>query len=207
MRASRRAALRLLAAGGLATALPVAATAEAAAPADLVMVIRHGEKAAHSGPPFGVTADGRQDGSSLNPRGWSRAGALVGLFTGAGAGLRAPTAIYAAAPTADGKRHRMAQTVSPLAARLGLRVNTTYTKGDEVELVAEVARLTGSTLICWEHGEIPLIGQLLGPVSPAPPTRWSGDRFDQIWLFTRTGTGWGFTQRAQALLDGDLPRT
>lgn len=209
MRASRRTALKLLTATGVAAAVPAgiaqAATRDSAA--DVVMLIRHGEKPPDSGKPYGITADGVKDDSSLTTRGWSRAGSLVGLFAPAGgtpirSGLRTPDAIFATTSTSSG-HHRMLQTVTPLAAKLGKTVNTSYAKGDTAGVAAAVAKRSGTTLVSWEHSEIPDIAAHLGAVSPTPPSTWPDERFDVVWVFARSGSGWSFTQVPQLLLSGD----
>jgi hypothetical protein len=45
-----------------------------------IAFVRHAEKQPGDGPPHGVLVDGTPDPDSLIPRGWQRAGALVGLF-------------------------------------------------------------------------------------------------------------------------------
>ncbi|AHH95835.1 hypothetical protein GCM10010174_24470 [Kutzneria viridogrisea] len=206
MRASRRTALKLFAATGAAAAVPIGTASAATSAADVVMLIRHGEKPADSGAPYGIDADGNTDDASLTTRGWSRAGALAALFAPAGtpikSGLRTPTAIYATTSTSK-KHHRMLETVTPLADKLGLTVNTSHAKGDTSEVAADVAKRTGTTLVCWEHTEIPEIAAALGKVSPTPPSTWPDERFDVVWVFTRNGSGWTFSQVPQQLLSGD----
>jgi hypothetical protein len=84
-------------------------------------------------------------------------------------GLARPTAVYAAGGT-GGEGQRPRQTVTPLAARFGIPVNTHYAEGDE------------ATLICWQHGELPSILTALGTVTPAPPSTWPDNRFDLVWV-------------------------
>jgi hypothetical protein len=56
-----------------------------------VLLIRHAEKPLGDSPPFGVTEQGVVDRESLTPRGWQRAGALVGFFgTGPDPGSSGP---------------------------------------------------------------------------------------------------------------------
>jgi hypothetical protein len=92
-----------------------------------------------------------------------------------------------------------------LAAKLGLRVDTSYSKGDEAALATRVATQAGPTLISWQHQEIPAITAALGPITPTPPARWPDDRFDMVWTFTATNHGWDFAQIPQMLLPGDDP--
>jgi len=208
---------RAFLAAGLATAAGAAFTGCAAQPAPvaeatasgtapLVMVIRHAEKPTGKGAPHGVTPEGEQDDESLTVRGWTRAGALVDLFAAASgtvrAGLVTPATVVAASP--DGASRRPFQTVSPLAARLGLAVDTSHRKGDEAAVGAALQKATDATLVAWEHEAIPSIVAAMGTVTPAPPATWPDDRFDLVWCFARNGTaGWGFSQVTQQLLDGD----
>src|SRR5690242_18318012 len=110
-----------------------------------IMVIRHAEKpTTKHQPPYGVNYVGEQDWESLTVRGWQRAGALVTLFdpsNGAPARphLAVPTIIYASNPRGAGgaeqdegsKSKRPLQTVTPLAARLGIVPRLSFAKGDE----------------------------------------------------------------------------
>lgn len=108
----------------------------------VILLMRHAEKP--DGVALGVDEMGAADEQSLIVRGWQRAGALPGLF-GKEAPLPAPDRIYATATlklkTPDGKigsrSKRPTETVSVLAARLGLKTNGTFTKGQEAALVAE----------------------------------------------------------------------
>jgi hypothetical protein len=200
VRTTRRTLLRLLTVGGAAAAVP--ATIGAAQP-DVVMIIRHGEKPPDSGKPYGITADGVKDSSSLTVQGWQRAGGLADLFSGGGK-VRVPDAIYAV-DHSDGKHLRMSQTVTPLAGKLGVSLDTTYAEGDEAALAAAVAKRTGTTLICWEHSAIADIVANLGAITPQPPSNWPDDRFDMVFVFTRSGSGWAFTQVPELLLPGDKP--
>lgn len=79
------AALALTACSAAATGAPpttvhAASASPSASDAPLIMLIRHAEKPAASGVPYGVEPDGSQDAESLTVAGWQRAGALVGLL-------------------------------------------------------------------------------------------------------------------------------
>ena len=209
---NRRAALTALAGGavsGLAGCQPgKAGTAPGAA---TVMIIRHAEKPPASSAPFGVQADGTQDAESLTTVGWTRAGALVELFaprTAKGAftqvrdGLLRPTTIFAADPGAKGSK-RPQQTVTALAAVLGLKLDLTYRKGDEAGLADKLRSVTGAVVVAWEHENIGDILAGLGTITPAPPTDWPDSRFDVVYVLTGSGSAWSFRQVAQMLLAGD----
>jgi hypothetical protein len=172
------------------------------------MIIRHGEKPTTAALPFGIDLSGAPDTHSLTEQGWIRAASLVGLFVprpGSGrASLPRPTMIYASG-TGDGGQegNRPRQTVRPLAMALRVPVDTSYSRGDEARLAAHAASEPGPTLICWQHGEIPTMAAALGGVTPAPPKTWPDDRYDVIWTFTSTGSGWRFQQVPERLLPGD----
>lgn len=175
----------------------------------VIMIIRHAEKPLHpAGSPHGITPDGDRDQHSLTVDGWVRTGALVGLFAPSRgeptAGLRRPDTIYGSAH-AGGHSKRSEQTVTPLAARLGLDVIKRYAAGQETLLAKELRNRPGVTLVCWHHEAIHQITEHLGEIVPTPPAHWPHDRFDVVWVLTRYGTGWRFAQVPQMLLPGDLP--
>ncbi|AYF76429.1 histidine phosphatase family protein [Nocardia yunnanensis] len=190
---------------------PVSPPASTGTPPNLIMIIRHAEKPDGSGKPYGLTADGDRDEESLTTRGWTRAGALIGLFdprNGDGSpaalrpGLARPATIFASNAGAHGSK-RPEQTVTPLAAALGSTVDTRFSKGQEAELVAALAGAPGPVLISWQHENIGSIIAHLGQVTPTPPSSWPGERFDLVYLFTRNDKGWNFAQHTQNLLSGD----
>ncbi|MFF2146046.1 hypothetical protein [Kitasatospora sp. NPDC058190] len=170
--------------------------------AAFVMIIRHGEKPDGNQP--GLDENGKHDGKSLTQRGWDRAKALPTLFAPPAAGLRTPARIYAATdqgPMAGA--HRMRQTVTPLAAKLRLTVDTTYAESQESELAGAALAGTQPVLICWEHSRIPRIVEALGASGSGVPGTWP-DRFDLVWVFSRpAGGAWTFQEVHQHLLDGD----
>jgi hypothetical protein len=174
----------------------------------VIMIIRHAEKPNHSGSPYGITPDGEFDRHSLTVNGWIRAGALVGLFAPSRgeppAGLYRPDTVYAPAYQ-EGHSKRSVQTVTALAARLGLNVVKRHSAGDEAQLASELTDRPGAALVSWKHESIHKIVDHLGDVTPAPPAQWPGDRYDVVWTFTRNGNGWRFAQVPQMLLPGDLP--
>lgn len=187
-----------------------------------MMVIRHGEKpTAKHQPPYGVTADGEQDWESLTVRGWHSAGALETLFDPSPGGLAnphlaKPAIIYASKPREPGdsdddgsKSKRPLQTITPLAARLGVSPKRNFGKGDEAGLAAAVLRSSEVVLICWQHEKIDKIAHhLLGqdPVDGTIPHAWPDDRFDMVWVLDPPSSAhgrWSFVQVPQNLLHGD----
>lgn len=198
---------------GPAPAVDAPAERKSATGPNVIMFIRHAEKPTDSGAPYGVTDHGKKDTESLTVQGWTRAGALVSLFaprTATGdpapvrAGLTRPVGVFAADPTTGGSR-RPAETISVVAAALGVTPVEQYAKGDEASLATALLAAAGPQLVAWEHKKIPDILAGLGPITPAPPASWSGDRFDVVWVLTANGAGWTFSQVPQMLLSGDSP--
>jgi len=178
-----------------------------------ILLIRHAEKP--DGQYQGVNELGVNDPESLIPRGWQRAGALAVFFT-AQNGLPIPEQIYASAPDKQkiaphvktgSKSNRPLETVTPLAAKLNTAPIQTFSKGDEADLVDVIAKLNGTTLVCWEHELIPQIAKLIMGSGAGIPDPWPGDRFDVVWTFTRADAGnpWAFGQLCQRLMAGDGP--
>ena len=113
-----------------------------------------------------------------------------------------------AADPASGGSKRPEETVTPLAAALGTSIDLKYPEGEEAAMVASLSGLSGlsgPTLVCWEHTGIPTIISHLGRVTPPPPTSWPGSVFNIVFVFTRSGNGWNFTQVPQELLAGACP--
>ncbi|HEU4558175.1 MAG TPA: hypothetical protein VFS20_10010 [Longimicrobium sp.] len=175
-----------------------------------IMVIRHAEKPADTPPPQGVDINGNADPESLIPLGWQRAGALACLFAPARGPLQAPElatpqAVFAAGVGHHSHSERPEETVSAMAAKLGLTTDTSYLKGDEEAMTTAAMDSEGVVLICWQHEAIPgIANQIVGNGTTVPQT-WPGDRFDLVWVFdldAASGT-YSFTQVPQLLLAGD----
>ena len=180
-------------------------------PADRIIVIRHAQKPTRKPKHVGVRDDGTADPESLTVRGWQHAGALAAVFArpGSAAGdafVARPDVIFAAGARKtkariDGKRvavgshsRRPLQTVTPLAAALGLVPVTTHTKGEEQALVADALARPGIVLICWQHQNIAAIGNLIVGNDTTVPQSWPQDRYDLVYVFDRAGDSWSFRQ-------------
>ena len=170
------------------------------------MIIRHAEKPLTPGPPHGVSIDGLADQDSLTPRGWQRAGALVGLFSGERNGvLRTPTHLFASRVVPESGSRRSFETLQPLSERLGLSIDTRFAKDELSELAAAVGATRGVVLIAWEHHLIPsLANMLVGDTSTAPQV-WPDDCFDMVWVIEPGigGAAATFRQIPELLLAGD----
>jgi hypothetical protein len=176
------------------------------------MLVRHAEKPLGEGPPRGVTIDGTPDPESLTPRGWQRAGALVGLFVAAGSGSRGlalptPTHLFASEIGPDSSSARPQQTLVPLGERLGLTVDTRYRKQQLSELAQAVEATDGTVLIAWEHHLIPQLASLLVGDPASVPGVWPDDRYDVVWVLEDSGSSQGrrLRQVPEMVLAGDRP--
>jgi hypothetical protein len=180
-------------------------------PPEQIIVIRHAQKPTLEPKHIGIREDGTADPESLTVRGWQHAGALAAVFAGAGSGAAhalgaRPDVIFAAGA---GKKkveiggkdvevgshsRRPIQTVTPLAETLKLALVTTYTKGEESALVADALGRPGYVLICWQHENIAVIGNLIIGNTTTVPQSWPEDQYDIIYVFDRDGDVWSFRQ-------------
>ncbi|HMF96844.1 MAG TPA: hypothetical protein VKE96_21240 [Vicinamibacterales bacterium] len=221
-------------------------TPTAATGATKIMVIRHAEKpGTYSGQAYaGVSLNGLSCGKSgaedLVTIGWQRAGALVSLFAppwGPKAGLATPQFLFAADPdpkkskssssasSGDEPSQRPYETITPLAALLGVTINKDFSKNHFSKMVDAALQCPGDVLICWQHQDIALgtakqpgISQVIltktgttGTMGiPATWPTWPATkgtaRYDLVFVFDRpSGTGpiTAFSIVPQLLLAGD----
>jgi broad specificity phosphatase PhoE len=178
-----------------------------------IMLIRHAEKP--SGSLNGVNESGDSDSSSLIPQGWQRAGALIPLFEASFGPIPVPATLFAPNVFGKGTSRRPFETITPLAAKLGITINasvdgksvTQYASTDYPAMVTDAISRTGVVLIAWEHEDVPSIAnQILGNKTVAPQ-KWPGSRFDVIWTFdlNSSAKSYSFNQLPQLLLQSDLP--
>jgi hypothetical protein len=135
-----------------------------------VLLIRHAEKP--------------DSGKGLSPMGQARADGYAAYFPNLP--LTRPSYSHLFAAEDSHESHRPKLTLTPLAERLGMKIEHPYADAD-YECLAKL--LLGSTdfskqniLICWHHGEILDLANLLLKKHPPPgwPTKWPGDVFG--WL-------------------------
>ena len=177
-----------------------------------IMIIRHAEKPTTTPLANGVTITGSQDKDSLIVLGWQRAGALVTLFAPSRGPLQSselatPQFIYATS-TSDVEGNRPEETITPLAAKLGLTPNKSFANSQEQAAAASAMSCNGIVLICWPHGKIPKLASYI-PLSSnnknPVPSSWPSDRFDVVFVFdldTSAG-GYIFSQVPELLLSVD----
>src|ERR1035437_5100095 len=114
-----------------------------------ISIIRHAEKQLGDGPPRGVLVDGTSDPDSLTPRGWQRAGALVGLFVrridqSGDELLPTPTRLFASEIGPHSHSRRPLETLQPVGDRLGF-------PPDEPFLQDELDELVGAVRACEDY--------------------------------------------------------
>jgi len=172
------------------------------------MVIRHAEKPASGN--YGVTLEGKRNKECLTIRGWQRAGALATFFAPTNNSfsdpvLGRPQFLFASKPTwRDGSR-RPVETITPLAERLALRINSQFPKFDTKTMLEEAFLFVGVVLISWQREYIPNIANYILGTKKVAPQEWPDDRFDMVWVFERDARSdhYGFQQVPQGLLVGD----
>lgn len=130
-----------------------------------IIIIRHAEKPAQ--------------GDNLSCAGMDRALKLTAVLV---ARFGTPNFLYAAAPSLGKatKSMRMLQTISPLAIKYNLPVNTNYSVEQTKGLAANIIKKSGNVVVVWEHNELPQLLTALGV--NAKKFKWKSDDFDSIWI-------------------------
>ncbi len=174
-----------------------------------IILLRHAEKPDKDGAPYGVTEIGERDKESLEVRGWQRAGALIGLFappTGQfNPSLAKPHFFYASKPLTRKGSKRPLETITPLAEKLAIRINSDFERSDFESMLADVFSCRGVVMICWQREYIPDIALKILDDRQIAPANWPEDCFDMIWVFDldRASGRYKFKQVPQKLLMGD----
>jgi len=175
-----------------------------------IMLMRHAEKPAKDGIPYGVTLEGKLNKESLQPRGWQRAGALANLFAPTNGrvqnpALAKPQFLYASKPLRRKGSRRPMETITPLAEKLALRINSLYERSNVEGVLEEAFSCRGVVLMCWQREYIPQIAMHILGTERGVPHLWPEDRFDMIWVFDldRRSNRYKFRQIPQRLLMGD----
>jgi hypothetical protein len=176
-----------------------------------IMLIRHAEKPVKDSAPYGVTADGERSKESLEVRGWQRAGALASLLAPTNAhfqhaSLAKPKFLFASKPLRRKGSRRSMETLTPLAQKLAIRINSSFQRSDFESMLDEVFACKGVVLICWQREYIPQIASYILGNKKIAPSVWPEDCFDMIWVFdlARSSSKYTFKQVPQRLLGGDL---
>lgn len=176
-----------------------------------IMLLRHAEKPAKDAAPYGVTAEGERSKESLEIRGWQRAGALATLLAPANGhfqhpSLAKPQFLFASKPVRRKGSQRSLETITPLAQKLAIRINSGFQRSDYASMIEEVVSCNGVALICWQREYIPQIAAHILRHNKIAPAVWPEDCFDMIWVFdlVRSSSKYTFKQVPQKLLGGDL---
>lgn len=175
-----------------------------------IMFVRHGEKPGEDGEPHGINHVGKHDKHSLSVRGWMRAGALASLMAHLPLHTHPeatrPQRIIATMPSEEARSRREVDTAEPIARRLDIDVDGGIAHGRESELCVDIVSDPRSTLVVWHHGKMAHLVRSF-PVTNRHdiPHHWPDERFDLIWLLTRSAQDVEYTFRSlnQRLLDGD----
>jgi hypothetical protein len=180
-------------------ALPALATHAQDKPKGLpheILVIRHAEKPPEDAKSVDLSAEGKMRADAL-PRLFEKSDKRPKPFA-------APDFIFATKNTKHS--HRPLETVTPLAKKLKLMINSDYADeeyGKLAEHIFENTKYAGKTiLIAWHHGKIPELAQKLKVTNA--PEKWNGSVFDRVWQITYDEQGKAvFETRPQQLLPGD----
>ena len=175
------------------------------------MLIRHAEKPAKDSAPYGVTAEGERSKESLEVRGWQRAGGLANLLAPTNghfqhASLAKPQFLFASKPLRRKGSKRPVETLTPLAQKLAIRINSGFQRSEFESMLEEAIACKGIVLICWQREYIPQIASYILGNKNTAPRDWPEDCFDMIWVFdlARSSSKYTFKQVPQKLLGGDL---
>ena len=125
-----------------------------------VILIRHGEKP--------------DKGDDLSPRGYQRARCLADHFSSHAYNV---THLFA---YTDHPTKRPVETLTPIANKLGLQIDTRAGRDDIDDLIDHIKKLdtNATAVVCWEHKVIRDIAKALG-VDHAPD--YYSDDFDHEW--------------------------
>lgn len=132
-----------------------------------IVIIRHAEKP--------------KNGDNLDCQGLNRAELLPSvIFSKFGV----PDFSYVPSLGADSvtKHARMFQTITPLAVKYNLVINSKFNGKDSTGLVNDILRRHGTVLVVWDHKSIVPILHAFGINEPG--LNWSDDDFDSIWIIT-----------------------
>ena len=216
-------------------------TSSSAFPA-LVMLIRHGEKPGapdkdDDTPSPDLSIRGSARAAALptlftpDPTGVGKAGQQLGcgLRTGGSAifsgtyktpaatlapGARFPTPQHLGAAQASKNSNRPAQTITPVAQALGLKIHAKHPVNDYAAVASDILKKHAGeiVLICWHHGKIPALALALGVPRQqviqalGGATKWPGSVFDWVWSIDWKSGSANLTVANQQLLYGDAAK-
>jgi hypothetical protein len=141
--------------------------AQAPSAALKIIIIRHGEKPAN--------------GDNLNCQGLNRSQLLPAVIVSK---FGVPAFSYVPSLIADSatKHARMFQTITPLAAKYNLTINSKFNGKDATGLATDIIKKQGEVLVVWDHKMIVSIINAFGVTDTN--LKWSDDDFDSIWIIS-----------------------
>lgn len=150
------------------SAIPFSSVAKTTSPDEnlKVVIIRHGEKP--------------EDGHNLSCQGENRA---LQLVTALSRKFNKPDFAYVPSLKLGKttKHARMFQTVTPLAIKYNLSIDSQFDAEDYEKIAGHILKKTGTLLMVWKHSAIQPLAKELGVDSPPP---WKDNDFDSIWIIT-----------------------
>ena len=143
-----------------------------------ILLMRHAEK---TGDPLDP---------HLSPDGYTRAAQLADYIP---ATFGLPQFLIATSIS----KHSMRpiETLQPLSVKIGVAVDATYADQDygalASQLLSDPRYANAGTLIvvCWHHGNIPLMASALRAKPGSYPDPWDANVFNQILVLTYSGDG------------------
>jgi hypothetical protein len=129
-----------------------------------VVIIRHAEKP--------------ENGDNLSCQGQNRALQLATILHQK---FSAPDYTYVPSLKTDKStaHSRMFQTVTPLAIKYNLTINSKYQPDDYADIRDSVFKKTGTVLMVWSHSEI---ADLVSALGVKNPPEWDKADYDSIWV-------------------------
>jgi hypothetical protein len=158
-----------------------------------ILILRHAEKPTDT------------SNENLSAKGYDRAAALANYLPNTFGTI---DAVFAAGVGAKSNSERPRETVTPLAEKLGKKLNDTYLKFQYQEMITYILgddAYTDTTIaIAWQHTDIATIATAFG-AEKVPVTKWPEDCFDLVWKLTYNGNkGYSLAQIPQLLMFGDI---
>ncbi len=137
-----------------------------------VIIIRHGEKPVN--------------GDNLNCQGLNRSQLLPAVIISK-FGIPAFSYVPSLSTDSATKHARMFQTITPLAVKYNLIINSKFSGKDSSTLTQDIFKRYGNVLVVWDHKSIVPIIHAFGINDPL--LKWDNDDFDSIWIVTfKNGT-------------------
>ena len=132
-----------------------------------IIIIRHSEKP--------------KNGDNLNCQGLNRS-MLIPQMIVSKFGVPAFSYVPSIGTDSATKHARMFQTITPLAVKYNLIINSKYNGKDSAGLANDILKRHGLVLVVWDHKSIVPIVHAFG-INEAQ-LKWNDDDFDSIWIIT-----------------------